>query len=252
MENSIYSPTFSILEYCTELSKLDKSGKMIEFGNSVITVTPSGFYSRCFLDVMAKNPKCISPDEVRADVATAKSYGVRTISYTEELMPENTGELLNDAGFVEFITQTGMVFGKDSPFEECNDPCIVEIGKERMDEWQDTLVEAFAPEKPREIGVFELLATHPKIKFYAYEEYGKIIGTSVLHMNGSNSGIHEVSVLPEARRKGIASKLVRKMLTDMKGNNLYGASLQASEMGFFVYEKIGFKTLSKIHTFVLQ
>lgn len=252
MENEIKAPMLSILNYCTELSKLDSEGKVIEVGNSVITVNPSGFYGRCFLYVYARKPELLTPDDIKADIDTAKSYGVHAISYTEELMPEGTDKVLEEAGFFKFITQTGMVFDEDMPFESGRDPRITTVETSDIDVWQDALIKGFGPEKPRENGVFELLSTHPDIKFYAYMENGEILGTSVLHMFKNNSGIHEVSVAPEARRKGIASKLVLRMLTDMKEDDFYGASLQASDLGYFVYEKIGFKPISKIHTFMLK
>ncbi len=163
---------------------------------------------------------------------------------------ELTG-LLGEAGFVPVTAQRAMYLslqgraaGKETPGQ------LRRMESSEIVEWAETNAKAFA--KPPDTGGLRLLAERsgPETEFLVWEEDGRIAGGTLLCCSGSNAGIHEVFTLPEYRGRGIASALVSRALDD---GNLQGcacATLQASEMGFPVYQKLGFEQVGTVHTWI--
>jgi len=72
---------------------------------------------------------------------------------------------------------------------------------------------------------------------------GVPVATSAMVLYAGVAGIYAVSTLPEARNKGIGSALTIVPLRHAVERGYRIATLQASEMGLPIYEKIGFKTV---------
>jgi GNAT superfamily N-acetyltransferase len=86
------------------------------------------------------------------------------------------------------------------------------------------------------------------------DEYIRLIGwyeglpvaTSGVYFNSGVAGIYFVGTVPEARKKGFATGLVRAALQEARNKKYRIATLQASEMGANVYRQIGFQEYSKM------
>lgn len=70
---------------------------------------------------------------------------------------------------------------------------------------------------------------------------GAPVATSTLLPGGGIAGIHDVSVVPEARRRGIATAMTLAALQAGRALGYEIAFLQPSSMGRPVYERIGFR-----------
>lgn len=79
-------------------------------------------------------------------------------------------------------------------------------------------------------------------RFLAYLD-DKPVATSALILYAGVAGIFVVATLAEARRKGIGSAITTYALEYARTQGYRVAMLQASEMGFPIYQKIGFRTV---------
>lgn len=94
---------------------------------------------------------------------------------------------------------------------------------------------------------------------YVYREKEKIIGCCFLYImekppnpafvNGITGTVLNVYTKPEYRKKGIAGKLIKLLLSDSEKMGLDFVELEATDAGYNLYKSIGFKdVISKYHS----
>ena len=62
--------------------------------------------------------------------------------------------------------------------------------------------------------------------------------------HGEDCGVSFVATVPQARRHGLATQVMRSALADARQNNLTTITLQATELGERLYHQLGLKRLS--------
>lgn len=77
----------------------------------------------------------------------------------------------------------------------------------------------------------------------------KPVATSMLQLGGGAAGIYAVSTIPEARRKGIGAQVTLYPLLEARARGYRVGVLQASEMGFGVYQSLGFQEYCRISSY---
>ena len=80
---------------------------------------------------------------------------------------------------------------------------------------------------------------------------GKPVSTSTVFYADGVAGIYDVATLPEARGRGLGTALTMAPLLDASQAGYRIGILQSSEMGFSVYQKMGFQHLCQIENFYL-
>ncbi len=80
---------------------------------------------------------------------------------------------------------------------------------------------------------------------------GKPVGVSALHVDHGVAGLYAAATLPEARGKGIGAAMTLQPLLDGRKAGYKVGVLQASEMGYSVYKRLGFKDFCELQIFYL-
>ena len=82
--------------------------------------------------------------------------------------------------------------------------------------------------------------------YLARDEEGAPIGCLAILDHEGNSEVQMVAVVPEARGRGITSKLLGHALADAAERGSETATLIATPLGYPVYERIGFRPLDRV------
>ena len=79
-------------------------------------------------------------------------------------------------------------------------------------------------------------------RYYLASLGGKPVAASMLFLGAGVAGIYCVSTLREARGQGIGAAVTLQPLLEARGMGYQAGILQASDMGYNVYRRLGFKT----------
>lgn len=87
------------------------------------------------------------------------------------------------------------------------------------------------------------LLRHSAFAVYTGYVKGKGVTTGVGLRTSRTIGIYDISTVPEARRRGYAAAMTRRIAADGARAGCDVAVLQATEMGLPVYENLGYRTV---------
>jgi len=117
-------------------------------------------------------------------------------------------------------------------------------GSEPFRDWARTLEEGFEMPEGWEAAYtnlfIELGFTHP-FRFYLGYLGDMPVATSMLFLGAGVAGLYNVSTVHEARSRGLGTALTIAALKEARDEGYRVGILQASKMGYPVYERLGFK-----------
>jgi GNAT superfamily N-acetyltransferase len=85
-------------------------------------------------------------------------------------------------------------------------------------------------------------------EFYFAREHGEFAACVAALDEGRDCGIYCVATRPSSRRRGLASALIRRALSDARGRGCTTSSLQSSPIGARVYERLGYRDRGALET----
>lgn len=113
--------------------------------------------------------------------------------------------------------------------------------------WSSIYPLAFNYEFPQHV----LLNTYDKFEYYLFMRGEEPVGTGILFTEDDISGIHGIGVPPYARRRGYAEEITKYLVNRSMELGSHHAVLQASDMGYGIYKKLGFNEDFRISNYIL-
>ena len=198
---------------------------------------------------------------IRDTIQFFRDNHIRTFTWWMEppLKPSDWEPALSKYGFGFDNGTPGMAADLQNINESARNVDGLEIrvvkDEESMHVWADIFVRGYGLPADWTDAVFDtwlkLGLDLPVINYLGYFN-GKPVSTSTLFNGGGAAGIWSVSTLREARGRGIGAALTLKPLQDARDMGYRVGVLQSSEMGFNIYEKLGFQHLCQIENFYLS
>ncbi|MBO0780534.1 MAG: GNAT family N-acetyltransferase [Ktedonobacteraceae bacterium] len=93
------------------------------------------------------------------------------------------------------------------------------------------------------------LARRSVVRFYLGLLNNEPVATSLLLFAGGVAGLYCVATLPEARRRGIGHAMTTYPLMIAHSESYRIGTLQASQMGFNIYRRLGFQEYCRFHVY---
>jgi len=97
---------------------------------------------------------------------------------------------------------------------------------------------------------FEETVFEPPFRTYLALLNGKPVATSQLFTSAGVSGIYNVTCIPETRGQGIGAAITLAPLLEAREMGYRIGILQASSMGYPVYQRLGFKDFGKLSVYL--
>jgi len=158
-------------------------------------------------------------------------------------------KILLRAGYVPMVTQKAMYMSLGGFEEKASTIRVESVCSEEIEKWSGMTAQAF--DKPPETDGMKLLSASKDCDFFVCRESDEMIGGTLLICKNGNAGIHEVSTMPEYRRKGIGAALVNHAFHVACEKGCTYATLQASELGYPLYVRLGMEEVGQIHNWIM-
>ena len=103
-------------------------------------------------------------------------------------------------------------------------------------------------------GEFEAMerAQMPELRPYFAMLEGEAVGTLAIWPHEGDAGVEWVAVLPEARGKRVAGRLLAQALRDARDDGLQTTTLQSTKLGYPVYSALGYADFGRMHMWELR
>ncbi|WP_428603959.1 GNAT family N-acetyltransferase [Sedimenticola sp.] len=156
---------------------------------------------------------------------------------------------LAQAGFRELFTQTAMFLELDATLpeyrnSETNDVITDEAS---IRAWVRVNECAFGYEIDTE--VIQRMARHPDVALFLHRLNGKPVAAAMLFFHENMAGVHQMGVLPECRRQGVAKVVMKELIRHARAKGGRYCTLQASPSGYGLYKGLGFSESSTFSSF---
>ena len=251
-ENKAKLAVDSLMDSCKMLAELSKGMERKE-GYDAYFVPETFWYNRVHLHSDTSSDIKETIQEVASRVRAGELPPL--LSWNEDdFDKKEMKHLLLDAGYVPIVAQILMYISLEGRTPvECA-PQVDGIQPEEAEKWSLMTAEAFA--KPPETEGMKLLSTQEDCDFLVWRESngdaaGEMLGGTLLICKDKNAGIHEVSTLPEHRRKGIGAALVNRAFDMAVEKGCTYATLQASELGSYLYSQLGMEEVGYLQNWIL-
>lgn len=170
---------------------------------------------------------------------------------------------LDAAGWSEYLLGNGFQYDDHTPGMAIDLATLPQIegtpvairqvaDRQTLAQWTRIFVRGFGmPEKmvPGFLALMESLGNDLPFRNYLAYIDDKPVATSTLFLGAGVAGVYNVATLPEARGQGIGSAMTLAPLYDARALGYRWGTLQSSEMGYIVYQRLGFQKLCQIDYF---
>jgi len=192
--------------------------------------------------------ECASKD-IEQIISRIKELNIPVLWFVTPMSrPKNMESILKDYGFKYQKDWIAMAVDLKTVPENFGIPEGMEIKEvlnlEGLKTWTDVLVKSFEfPEIAVSYKKYFINSgiQNPSFHYYLGIFNGDPVASAVLFEGEEAAGLFYIGTISEVRRKGIAKAMVYHILNEAKNKGYTISVLQASEMGYPLYKKIGFK-----------
>lgn len=196
---------------------------------------------------------------VEDTLAYFRSQGVRSFSWwlAPHLQSDAWAEHLLPRGFRYDDSTPGMAIDLDALPPLAEHSLVIREVRARQDlvTWAGVMVRGFEmPEEltPQFLGLFDSLESDVPAHHYLGFLNGTAVATSTLLLDAGVAGIYNVATVPEARGHGVGSLMTLAPLHAGREMGYRAGVLQSSEMGYGVYQRLGFQKITQVDHFQWQ
>jgi GNAT superfamily N-acetyltransferase len=216
-------------------------------------------FPTCNVAFQARLKPEITEEVVKGFISRGESRKVPLYWYTtRNSLPSNLGEKLIEQGFIYRGDSPGMAVDILRVMENTSIPPGLEVKEvrdlEALKLWCRVTVGGFGMPSYAIPALFKWFSTGTKLeipqKFYLGWLNGSPVATSMVRFAEGVAGLYFVAVLPEARRRGIGAAITQKPLAVARDAGYQIGTLLASNMGFPVYLKMGYKEYCKVGSYL--
>jgi ribosomal protein S18 acetylase RimI-like enzyme len=192
-------------------------------------------------------------DEVDSTIAaveeTAQADGLAVNWWLDPgARPENLGAALDDRGYERrdaFPIMSRELVDLPDPRDVPGLALRFVSGPDEMRQAQLVAGSGFGRPEPAVRAMADAMATadvlaNPRIRIVSASLDGRLVGGGTVVLVDGIAGISNVSTLPEARGRGIATEVTLLLLRHAREQGAKTAVLHASKAGFRVYQRMGF------------
>jgi GNAT superfamily N-acetyltransferase len=90
------------------------------------------------------------------------------------------------------------------------------------------------------------VAAMPDLRVYFADLEGAPVSTLALWLHDSDALVAWVATLPEARGRGLSTRLLVRALLDAREQGIETTTLQATRLGYSIYEKLGYRDFGAV------
>ncbi len=200
-------------------------------------------------------PNGNAPAEIRETLAYFKAKGNQVITWwlPPELEASDWGRQLEQNGLNYTADTPGMAADLHQLNEDLPHPAGLEIRKVRdaagMADWASVFVEGYGlpPDwEPGMLGMMRALGLGDDVQCYLARLDGENVAASCVFYSAGAAGIYCVGTRRNWRGRGIGAAVTLQPLLDARQKGYRLGILQSSEMGYRVYERMGFKEVCKV------
>lgn len=89
------------------------------------------------------------------------------------------------------------------------------------------------------------------VDLWLAEENGEPVGSGVFIRTGDHVGIYVMATAPAHQRRGVGMAVLSAAMAHYRNHGVARFTLAATEKGYPLYERVGFKVVSQPHVFVI-
>lgn len=158
-------------------------------------------------------------------------------------------KILEQEGFELLFTQIAMALKLNEFIHKKNEISLTRLeNTPQATQWSELFKKSFGYSIPPQI----LEKSCHSISYYLVNYKNEEVGTVLLHPTDKILGVHALGITKEWRRKGIAEQVMEYVINDAIKKGFEHMTLQASDMGKGLYEKLGFEEQFTIRNYKMS
>ena len=238
------------------LAGANAEGAVVRHADGVVLIA-TGLPIRLFNQVIVERDDA-APEAVAAAVATTRARGDRFVVNLRVGTDDRLIPLMEGLGLVRLSDEPWMPGMALHPIATDGVPApgsghvFRQVTDERgVEDHIQTAAAGFEmPESILRSIITPAMAVRPDVAVYVGYTDGEAVTTGLGVRTGRTIGVYNISTTPAARRRGYGAAITIRIAVDAAAVGCDVAILQATDMGYPIYERLGYRTVVRYMGYV--